>query len=87
LNAGFFYGALSGFAFVLLKTLKYSGGSRQDLPWAILIILVAGVAGGVLWKLGRTLLDPRPKRHDDSKANCQILRSDPKDSERWRGSN
>ncbi len=62
LNAGLGYGALAALLFVVIKTLKYSGGGgRQDLPWAILIILAAGLIGGFLWQLGHALFDPRGK--------------------------
>ncbi len=80
MNAGFLYGALSGMAFVTIKLFKYSGGgTRRDVPWAILIVLLTGLAGSFLWQLGRVLLGPPPKRHGDSPGNCQILRSDPKE--------
>ncbi len=60
LNAGFGYGALAALGLVVIKTLKYSGGGgRQDLPWAILVILAAGLIGGFLWQLGHALFDPR----------------------------
>jgi hypothetical protein len=79
-NVGFLYGALSGIAFVTIKLFKYSGGgTRRDVPWAILIVLLTGLAGSILWQLGRVLLGPPPKRHGDSSGNCQVLRSDPKE--------
>jgi hypothetical protein len=66
LNSGSIYGALSALLFVVAKTVKYSGGGgRQDLPWAILLILVAAVIGGFLWQLGGVLFGPRMKAERD----------------------
>jgi hypothetical protein len=82
LNAGFFCGTLSGIAFVTLKLFKYSGGgTRQDAPWALLIVLFTGLVGGFLWQWGRALLGPPSKRRGDSPGNGQIMRSDPKENE------
>jgi hypothetical protein len=62
LNSGCFYGALAALLVVVVKTLKYSGGGgAHDLPWAILIILTAGLIGGVLWHLARAAFAPRTK--------------------------
>jgi len=67
-------------AFVTIKLFKYSaGGTRRDVPWAILIVLFAGLVGSFLWHLGRALLGPPPKPHGDPRGNCQISRSDPKE--------
>lgn len=69
LNAGFGYGLLAALLFVVIKSLKYSGGGgRQDLPWAILIILAAGLISGFLWQLGHTLFDLRGKPTGNSQA-------------------
>ena len=88
MNAGFLYGGLAGMAFVLAKTLKYSGGGRQDLPWAILIVLVASVVGGALCSMSRALLNPRrkPDREDCPREDRkrEAVKDDP---ERWHGSN
>jgi hypothetical protein len=66
-NAGFGYGALAALLFVVVKTLKFSdGGGRQDLPWAILIILAAGLICGFLWQLGRALFEPAKTRMEDN---------------------
>jgi hypothetical protein len=65
LNAGFGYGALAGLLFVVLKTLKYSGGSRQDLPWAVLIILTTGLISGFLWQLAQALFIPPSKSNEE----------------------
>jgi hypothetical protein len=64
-NAGFGYGAFAALLFVVVKTWKFSdGGGRQDLPWAILIILAAGLICGFLWQLVRALFEPGKKTGD-----------------------
>jgi hypothetical protein len=67
LNAGFAYGAFAALLFVVVKSLKYTnGGRREDLPWAILIILAAGLICGFLWQLVRAMFEPQRKRMEDS---------------------
>jgi hypothetical protein len=52
--------------FVAVKLLKYSnGGKREDVPWAILIVLGAGLICGFLWQLVRTLCGPAKRRVED----------------------
>ena len=71
---------MAALVFVVIKTVKYSGGDgQQDLPWAILIILAAGLIGGCFWRAGQALLDPSstPKR-----AEPPLEETAPKDDSR-----
>ena len=78
MNAGCFYGVLAALLLVVAKTLKYSdGGGKQDLPWAVLIILTAGLIGGVLWHLARAVFDPRTKSKGSRPAEEAAPRDDP----------
>lgn len=61
-NVGFLFGAVVGAVLVVLKTLKYPVSGSQDLPWALLMILIAGLLGAICWHSGRSLLG---NRHED----------------------
>lgn len=55
-NRGFVYGCTVAILFILGKVAKYGVSANSEAPIYIMVIATGGVAGGVLWHLGRALL-------------------------------